>query len=275
MRISKENNSVKIVTWNINSINAHLEQFQRYLDKDDPDIVLLQEIKCIEENFPYFHQLEHYNLIVSGQKGYNGVAILSKYPLEDTVKTFSENPCDDQARFIETHVSIPSICNKNLSHYLKIICVYVPNGSEVGSEKFELKLQFLQKLKEYLSFIPKDTFVLIGGDFNIAPFDIDVYSPEDMRGKICFSSQEQKLMREILNLGFEDTYRLIKYHSKQFSWWHYKGKFYDLDLGLRIDFLLANQKLSSKLVAADIYKSTREQKSSTDHACVMAEFAMD
>jgi len=188
---------IKIATWNVNSINAHLEQVTSWVKQNDPDILLLQETKCEDLNFPY-QLFEDYNIQHSGQKTYNGVAILSKFALENVVKTFENTPCPEQARFIEADLLCPI-------GMLKIINVYVPNGGEVGSEKFTMKLEFFQHLLIYLRTLDVEMPTIIAGDFNVAPFDIDVYSPEKASNHTLFSDDEKKLLRAILNANFFDA----------------------------------------------------------------------
>jgi exodeoxyribonuclease-3 len=257
---------LNIATWNINSINAHLEQTLAFLRDNSNDILMLQETKCIEENFPKDEFL-HYNIAVCGQKSYNGVAILSKFPIEDVKYDFPDNPCSNEARFIE----VDSLTPLGL---IKIINVYVPNGSELTSPKFATKLVFLKSLKHYLSTLDSAQSIIIGGDFNVAPFDIDVYDAKQMQDCLLCSVSEKSSLRAILNSNFFDLYRLGNPRAKEFSWWDYRANSFERDLGLRIDFLLANPLLSNMLITAQIHKSARQiPVKCSDHVPVAATFA--
>lgn len=257
-------NCLSVATWNVNSINAHLDQVLNWIKNNNPDILLLQETKCEDVNFPY-SAFEKYNISHYGQKTYNGVDILSKFPFEDVLTSFSNNPCPEQSRFIEANISTPL-------GLIKVISVYVPNGEEVGSDKFKVKLVFLKQLNAYLNNIESDIYTIIGGDFNIAPFDIDVYSPEKMFGKLHFSYKEIASMRSILNSNFIDTYRLKNPVSQEFSWWDYRSKSFDRNAGLRIDFLLANPKLSNHLISSAIDSKIRAYPKCSDHAPIISRF---
>ncbi len=205
---------MKIATWNINSVRMRLQYLRDFLTELDPDIVLLQEIKCETDLFP-FNELSDlpYNLYVHGQKSYNGVAILSKFPADEVVKDFSAINNTDQARIIK--ISLPTPIG-----FCDIISLYAPNGSFVGSDKFNMKLDFYDNLTAYLlSQKSLDNKMIIGGDFNIAPFDIDVYSAQQYQNTTCFTEQEKQKLRIILNSGFEDSYRLLNPNKQEFSWW--------------------------------------------------------
>jgi exodeoxyribonuclease-3 len=248
----------KIASWNVNSINAHLDQVTSWIKQNDPDVLLLQETKCEDSNFPYL-ALEQFGISHLGQKSYNGVAILSKHHLENISETFENNPCPEQARFIQADFACPI-------GMLKVINVYVPNGGEVGSEKFAIKLEFLKHLLIYLRTLDSNTPTILAGDFNVAPFDIDVYSPEQAYGGLLFSDIEKKLMRAIINANFFDTYRLLNPYAQEFSWWDYRGKGFETNAGMRIDFLLANAKCASLLCGAGIDSQIRKHPKCSDHA---------
>lgn len=258
---------MKIVSWNVNSIKARLENVLEWVSYNNPDILMLQELKCEEASFPY-EALSHlsYNYAISGQKTYNGVAILSKYPIDDIKKDFTGNPCPEQARFVEISYNSPL-------GYMRAINVYVPNGGEVGSEKFALKLEFLKALKVYLSNVQsKEENIVIGGDFNVAPFDIDVYSPKDLENSTCFTLEERKLLRAIINDDWIDLYRILHNKKTEFSWWDYRAGALQHNHGMRIDFLLGNTTLACKASAAHIDKAARSKEKASDHAPVIVEF---
>lgn len=258
---------MKIASWNVNSVKARCPNVLEWIEINNPDLLMLQELKCEEAAFPQdaFSHLS-YNYAISGQKTYNGVAILSKYPIDDVKKNFPNNPCPEQARFIEVTFTSPV-------GYTRAINVYVPNGGEVGSDKFALKLEFLSNLHLYLKSIASyEENIIIGGDFNVAPFDIDVYAPKDLENSTCFTLGERKLMRQILNDGWLDLYRIIHPAVAEYSWWDYRAGAFQHDLGLRIDFLLSNAKLANNLLSVSMDKQARGKEKASDHAPVFAEF---
>lgn len=258
----------KIATWNVNSIRSRLEHVTDFLRDQDPCILLLQETKCTNDQFPHDHfSALPYNVSIHGQKSYNGVAIFSKYPIDEIKTDFRGNPCPAQARFLEVTCTTPI-------GYSRIISVYVPNGGEVGSEKFAMKLEFLSALTSYLNEIDaQDENLIVGGDFNVAPFDIDVYDPAALVNTTCFTEVEKGRMRTLMNKGFEDLYRLKHPDAQEFSWWDYRAAGFRRNLGMRIDFLLGNNNVLSKLQECYIDKSSRGKPQPSDHVPVVAEFA--
>lgn len=258
---------LKVATWNVNSIRSRIEHLQSFLKEVNPDIMLLQETKCENHQFPHaaFSDLP-YNIELHGQKSYNGVAIFSKFSIDDVITTFPENPCPDEARFIE-------ISLKTDIGYCRVISIYVPNGGDVGSDKFTKKLAFFDSITKYLeSYQNNDENIIIGGDFNVAPFDIDVHSPADLQNSTCFTLEERRKMRSLLNTGYEDLYRLKSPTTKEFSWWDYRAGGLQRNLGMRIDMILGNKNAASKLSDCYIVKSFREKEKSSDHAPVVAAF---
>ncbi len=256
---------MKIVTWNVNSINSRMELLLNFLASENPDICLLQEIKTEEAKFPY-EALSHlpYNIYVSGQKSYNGVAILSKFQADEISKNFPGNPLPGEARFIEGSFLIKG------SMY-RIISLYVPNGGEVGSDKFQNKLIFLEAFCDYVESIKRiDEKTAIGGDFNVAPFDIDVYSAEELKNSTCFTHEEKTRMRKILNLGMYDLFRLSSPSKREFSWWDYRAGAFEKNAGMRIDTILASAGLAQKLDNCRIAYETRALVKPSDHAPVIA-----
>lgn len=259
--------SLKVASWNVNSIRSRIDHVLEFLQDESPDFLLLQETKCEDAQFPddAFASLP-YNILKSGQKSYNGVAILSKIPVDEIKTDFPGNPCSDQARFIEI------ACTTSIG-YSSIISVYVPNGSEIGSDKFAVKLEFYDALTSYLLSIKKhDEHIIIGGDFNVAPFDIDVYSVLDLQNALCFSAPEKNKFRGLLNQGFEDLYRLSHTNVQEFSWWDYRAGGFEKNLGLRIDMILGT--ISAANVLSDCFIATRYRglDKPSDHAPVVAVF---
>jgi exodeoxyribonuclease-3 len=261
---------LKIVTWNVNSINARLETALEYLKEKSPDVVLLQETKCINDAFPTEQIADlGYNIKLHGQKTYNGVAILSKFPIEEVTTHFDGNPDENQARYIEALITVRS-------KVVRVAAVYVPNGQEVGSEKFEYKLKFFESIYNHLKkLLEYEEILIVGGDFNVAENDIDVFDPRKLQGNVCFHKLEKEMFRKILSLGFADSFRLLHKTSQEFSWWDYRGGSFEHNLGMRIDYLLTSPE------ATDLIKSSyhdhylRALPKASDHipVCVELSFA--
>lgn len=250
---------VQIVSWNVNSIRVRLPQLLFFLAKESPEIVLLQELKAQEEAIPCEDiQALGYNTAFLGQKTYNGVGILSKLPISDVQIKLPGDEEDQESRYIE------ALCGP-----YHVASVYVPNGSEIGSEKYKYKLRFLERLYRHLSTVLKSGGkIVIGGDYNIAPFDIDCYDPTLGETEILCSDQERSALRALLHLGYYDSFR-TKYPDVQaFSWWDYRNGSWPKNQGLRIDHLLLSPEAVDDLEDAGIYKEVRSQEKASDHAPV-------
>jgi exodeoxyribonuclease-3 len=258
---------IKIVTWNINSIRMRIELLLEWMRENNPDILLLQEIKCVSEQFPY-QQIEDlgYNVAVFGQKSYNGVAIISRFPLEDVSHNFPNCPIEEDARYIEAIVTING-------QVLRVASLYVPNGQEMTSDKFQYKLKFLTALSEHLRLRKEfnEQFV-IGGDYNISPADIDVYDPSIIDTMVCFNRPEQKMFRGMIGLGYFDAYRLVHPDKKEYSWWDYRGGSFQRNLGMRIDHFLLSGQIADKLHDVTIDKEVRGKEKTSDHSPVIGYF---
>ena len=261
---------MKIATWNVNSVRSRITHLTGYLKNQQPDIVMLQELKCLDEQFPAM-EIEGlgYNLAIFGQKSYNGVAILSRYPIEDITTGFKKDSYSEpekwqnDARYIECVVSVED-------QVFRVASVYVPNGNQINSDKWQYKLEFLNNLKEHLSDLLKyKENIIIGGDYNIAPQDIDVYNPKELANTICFHPAEQKIYRQILNSGYTDAYRLLNPSEQCFSWWDYRGGSYNYNKGMRIDHLLLSANIVDKLEKCYTDTKPRELKTPSDHAPVV------
>lgn len=263
---------MKIATWNVNSVRARIEHLLNWLRKESPDIVCLQETKCINEAFPSFLFDElGYNIYLNGQKSYNGVAILSKIAVDDILFDFPLNPDISQKRFLEITLVLQQN-NKTYSNILKIISVYVPNGQEINSEKFLYKLDFLDKFTKYLQTINKpENMVVVCGDFNIVNEVIDLYDSNLFLNSLCCSKDEISAFRSILNIGYIDSYRNLNVRKQEFTWWDYRGLSFQKNKGLRIDYILVTNNLRDilKTVTIDIHE--RSIQKSSDHAPVILE----
>lgn len=257
----------KIAAWNVNSINARLDITVGWLKAFQPDIVLLQETKVVAEGFPAvpFEDLG-YNVAVSGQKSYNGVAILAKKPIEDIITSLPGDDEDLQARYIEAVVGD-----------VRVASIYVPNGQEIGSGKFAYKLSFLERLYAHTQTLLtyEEAFVL-GGDFNIAPADEDIYDPKLWEGRLHCSLPERAHLRKIMYLGLTDALRALhpadtREGQELYSWWDYRSGGWQRNQGLRIDLLLLSPQAADRLQKAGIDSSVRALDKPSDHAPVWCE----
>ena len=256
--------TVSIATFNVNSIKARLQNVLNWLDAARPDIVLFQELKCVDDAFPAMEIEERgYNLALHGQKTYNGVAIISKLPLDDVMRGLPGEDTDEQARYIEAVASIPGGA-------IRVASAYVPNGQEVGSDKFAYKLRFFDRLQaHWKERLALNEMAVLGADFNNAPYPIDVFDPVRSDGAVCYHPAERERMRALMNLGMADAFRTLHPTVQQFSWWDYRGGSYERGHGLRIDHLLLSPMATDTLVACVIDEEPRKQEKPSDHAPVI------
>jgi exodeoxyribonuclease-3 len=255
---------MKIATWNLNSINARKEILLNWLIKKQPDVVLLQELKCIAENFPKI-ELEDlgYNIAIVGQKSYNGVAILSKYILEDVKIDFPLNPDSAQARYLEAVISYKQKA-------IRIASVYVPNGTELLHANFQYKLKFLESLYQYYkNLLTLDEHLIIGGDFNIAYDALDVFDEQESQETLLGTLLERNILRKFINAGMYDVFRALHPDKKQFSWWDYRNFAWKKNIGMRIDYLLCSPSIIDQVQYSYIDDSVRNLEKPSDHAPVI------
>lgn len=260
--------SISIATWNVNSIRSRLPHLLDWLRSDKPDIVLLQELKCTDDVFPSMEIEElGYNIAIYGEKTYNGVAILSKFPLNDISRGLAENEEDIHARYIEAVVNLPKTA-------IRVASVYVPNGQEVPSEKFSYKLRFLDKLHAHIkTLLTYEEILVIGGDYNIAPEDIDVHDPKAWEGSVLTHNEVRSRFRKIINLGIYDACLILQAEGNiEYSWWDYRGNSLATDNGLRIDHLLLSPQAADRLSKYYVKKDLRELEKASDHAPVVISF---
>lgn len=259
---------IRIATWNVNSIKARIEHLTAWLREASPDIVLLQELKSEEHSLPTM-EIEDlgYNIAALGQKTYNGVAILSKFPIDEVIKGLPTLVDDEQARYIEAIISTDKGA-------LRVASVYVPNGQAVDSDKFQYKMRFFEALRQHLTALLRyDEAVVIGGDYNVAPAPADIFDPKGLDGTVCYHPAERAHFRSLLNLGYYDAFRLKQPESRQYSWWDYRGGAYDRGHGYRIDHLLLNAQAVDMLQSCDIDESPRQKDKPSDHTPVMCGLA--
>jgi len=250
----------KIATWNVNSIRVRLPQVLDWLKTTAPDIIALQETKVTDDKFPIDEiRAAGYHVLFSGQKSYNGVALLSRLKGDDVI-TDLPNLDDPQRRVLGATYGNTRVLN-----------VYVPNGNSVGSDKYLYKLNWFKHLHDYISDCLKHfSRLIILGDFNIAPEDRDVYNPVAWAGKVTVSPRERVALQQLLNLGLHDTFRLFEQTPMLFSWWDYRTAGFQRNHGLRIDLVLASAALRCTACMIDIAPRGLERPS--DHAPVIATF---
>jgi len=255
---------LKIASWNVNSLNVRLPHVLAWCDVASPDVLALQETKLPDERYPQQELLDAgYHSVFSGQKTYNGVAILSREPATDPV-TDIPGLEDPQRRILAATVGV-----------VRIIDLYVVNGSEVGSEKFEYKLHWLECVTAWLETeMEQHQNVIVLGDFNIAPDDRDVYDPEEWREKILCSTPERDALKKILAMGLQDTFRMFEQEERSWSWWDYRMNMFRRKLGLRIDLVLASKAMAERCVTSYVDIEPRRQERPSDHAPAVAEFNM-
>lgn len=253
---------MKIATWNVNSIRARLPAVLPWLDEFRPDVLLLQETKVTAEQFPAEPFDERgYNCAVCGEAGRNGVAILARSPIEDVVRQLPGDPDDPEARYIEAVV-----------RDVRVASVYVPNGTAIGSERFAYKLAFFDRLRAHLqAMLAYDEAFVIGGDFNVAPTPLDVYDHAELDGTVCYHADERAKFRSLLHLGLYDAFRVLEPQTRCYSWWHYQGRSFKANQGLRIDHLLLSPQAVDRLQACAIDDRVRAGKAASDHAPVWCE----
>lgn len=253
---------MKIASWNVNSIRARLEHLQIWLGTVCPDVLAIQETKVQDGDFPAEDLTSTgYQCIYSGQRAYNGVAVLSRSPGK-TRCTDLPGLDDPQRRVLGVEFDEFFLLN-----------LYVPNGASVGSDKYAYKLEWLDALCEYCqALIRQYPQLLVVGDFNIAPADCDVHDPEKWAGQVLVSEPERECLRRLLALGLVDTFRLFDQPAEQYSWWDYRAAAFRRNHGLRIDLILATQRLAEQCRSSWIDSAPRRLQKPSDHAPVVAEF---
>jgi exodeoxyribonuclease-3 len=253
---------LKIATWNVNSLRVRLPQVLQWLECEQPDLLALQETKLTDDQFPETDFLAAgYHAVFSGQKTYNGVAILSRAPVTDIVTDIPALE-DPQRRVLA--VSYGAV---------RLIDLYVPNGESVDSDKYQYKLDWLDKLSAWLTTeLQQHAKLVVVGDFNIAPADADVHDPAAWEGSVLCSDAERAAFQRLLDLGLCDSFRRFEQPEKSFSWWDYRMNAFRRNLGLRIDHILASKPLCEACTACTIDKEPRKWERPSDHAPVIAEF---
>jgi exodeoxyribonuclease-3 len=255
---------MKIATWNVNSLKVRLPHVLEWLTANDPDILVLQEIKQVTEVFPTDALAEiGYRSVASGQKTYNGVAVISKSEAIDVVTDFPGFE-DPQRRILAATIG-----------GVRVVDLYIPNGSEVGSEKYAYKLSWLEALQGFLSDeLAKHERLVVLGDFNIAPADEDVHDPAKWGEDILCSPLERAALKNLMALGLTDVFRLFEQPEKSFSLWDYRAAGFRRNAGLRIDLILASQDMTEACRKSYVDKEPRSWERPSDHTPVIAEFEL-
>jgi len=252
---------MKIATWNVNSLKVRLPHLLDWLVRQTPDVVCLQELKLEDANFPRAQiEAAGYQCAISGQKTYNGVAILARAPLAD-IQAGIPGFDDPQRRVVSATVD-----------GTRVVCAYVPNGQAVGSEKYEYKLKwfaaFERWLREELSGHPR---LVVVGDYNVAPEDRDVHDPKAWADQVLCSAPEREAFARLLALGLADSFRLFDQPEKSFTWWDYRMNGFRRNLGVRIDHILLSPELAALCASCNIDIEPRRLERPSDHAPVVAE----
>jgi exodeoxyribonuclease III len=262
---NESNIGMKIATWNVNSIIARLSQVLEWTNVNRPDVLCLQETKCVDQRFPAteFEKLG-YQVEVFGQATYNGVAILSLLPLSGVVRGFPDDEADAHRRLMAATVDS-----------VRIINVYIPNGMAVGTDKYMFKLAWLGRLRKFFDeHCDTGQLLVLCGDFNVAPEDRDIHDPALWAGKIMCSDRERAALQNVGEWGLVDVFRRHHEEGGHYSWWDYRAGAFRRNNGLRIDHVWASEKLAQRSTDAWIDKITRALERPSDHAPVIAEFSM-
>jgi len=253
---------MKIATFNINGIKARLPRLLEWLEESKVDVALLQEIKAMDETFPR-EAIEDlgYNIETHGQKSFNGVAILSKYPIEDVVRGLPGDDADEQARWIEATVNTVRIC-----------CLYLPNGNPVPGPKFDYKLAWMARMREHAAELLKtEEAVVMAGDYNVIPQPEDAHNPDDWWGDALYRPESLAAFRKILNLGYTDALRALNPAPLVYTFWDFQKGAWNRNNGIRIDHHLLSPQAADKLKACEIDRHMRGREKPSDHVPIWIE----
>ena len=256
---------MRIATWNVNSVGARLPTVLAWFEEAQPDVACLQEIKCVDEKFPTaeFEQLG-YNVAVHGQKSYNGVALLSKTPLEDVRKGLPGDPDDDHARYIEAVVSGPTP--------VRVASIYLPNGNPVATDKFAYKLRWMERLNRHArDLLGLEEPLVLAGDYNVIPEPQDADEPASWAGDALFQPESRGAYRGLQWLGLTDAYMAADGAPCGYTFWDYQAGAWDRNHGIRIDHLLLSPRAADRLASVVIHRAVRARDKPSDHVPVVAE----
>ncbi|HYD18319.1 MAG TPA: exodeoxyribonuclease III [Patescibacteria group bacterium] len=254
---------MKIATWNVNSVKIRVPNMLRWIGQQQPDVLLLQELKCVDENFPEMEfKAEGYECAVFGQKSWNGVAILSKHPITDVMTGLPGDPTDAQSRYIEATIN-----------GFRIASIYLPNGNPVDTEKYPYKLNFFDRLiAQAQNLLASPLPVVLGGDYNIIPEPRDCFDPAVWKNDALFMLPSRHKFRQLINMGYTDAFRVFNQQEHQYSFWDYQAGAWPRNMGIRIDHLLCSPKAADRLEGCIIDSAPRGEEKASDHTPVMASF---
>jgi exodeoxyribonuclease-3 len=253
---------VKIATWNVNSLRAREDHVLDWVEHNKPDVLCLQETKCTDQEFPEdaFGDL-NYDVTFFGQRSYNGVAIASRPEMFEIVKGFPGDPGDQERRMISAKIE-----------GVRVVCVYAPNGQSLDSDRFPMKLEWYRRLKQWLGEVSSpDAPLVICGDFNVAPADLDVYDPAAVKERILCSTKERNALSDLMSFGLTDAFRHTDPKTRKFTWWDYRSSSFERNLGLRIDHFLITKPIVDRLTRVKIDEGVRGMKNPSDHVPVILE----
>ncbi|MEJ6783091.1 exodeoxyribonuclease III [Aminobacter sp. Piv2-1] len=254
---------MKIVTWNINGVRARIDNLLHWLKESDPDIVCLQEIKSVDEQFPRLEvQALGYNVETHGQKGFNGVAILSKLRFDEVNRGLPGDDSDEQSRFIEGVFSTDRGA-------LRVVSLYLPNGNPVGSEKFPYKLSWMARLEKWATErLALEEALVLAGDYNVIPEAVDARFPEQWLGDALFQPETRQAFRRLKNLGFTEAVRAVTDRPDVYTFWDYQAGAWQKNNGIRIDHLLLSPEAANRFGSASVEKHVRAWEKPSDHVPV-------
>ncbi|CAN5345377.1 exodeoxyribonuclease III [soil metagenome] len=259
---------MRIATWNVNSVNARLETVLGWFEEARPDVACLQEIKCVDEKFPVeaFERIG-YTVATHGQKTYNGVALLSRFPLEDVRRGLPGDDADEQARYIEAVVGAPAP--------IRVGCIYLPNGNPVSNaEKFAYKLAWMERLRLHAqSLLLLEEPLVLTGDYNVIPEALDAYDASAWVGDALYRPETRRAFRALKNLGLTEAQAAVGEDPHAFTFWNYQAGAWQRDLGIRIDFALLSPQAADRLVSATPQREVRGREKPSDHVPVLFELS--
>ena len=265
-----ESHQMRIATWNVNSIRQRLDHLLTWLQECQPDIVCLQEIKCMDDAFPR-EPIEAlgYNVVTHGQKTFNGVALLSKYPLDEATPRLAGDDLDEHARFIEGVVSLKS-------GVVRVACLYLPNGNPVDTEKYPYKLRWMERLREFTKLrLKTEEPLILAGDFNVIPAARDVHNPAAWINDALFKPETRDSFQSLLGLGMTDALRAVTDEPGQYTFWDYQAGAWQKNWGIRIDHLLLSPQASDRLIDVGIDKYVRAWEKPSDHVPVWVDLDLE
>ena len=259
---------MRIATWNVNSVNARLENLLRWLTEEQPDVACLQELKCVDEKFPREPvEALGYNVLVHGQKSYNGVALLSKYPLEEARRGLpGGGDADTHSRYIEAVVESPAP--------IRVASIYLPNGNPIGTEKFDYKLSWMARLYAHAAGLLKlEEATVLAGDFNVIPTPLDCDKPASWKDDALFQPESRAAHRALTNLGYTDAHLAVGTEPHAYTFWDYFRSSFERDHGIRIDHALLSPQAADRLDASEVQRVPRGWEKPSDHTPLMVTLA--